>query len=221
MESSDMNEAAMQARVSALMDGEVVGDDPASEAGAVARQAAALHALSTDADARQTWLQYHQIGDLLRSSELAPMPDEQAFLQRFSERLQLEPVQLAPTVPALASQARRDRRRWGSTSAAVASFAAVALVVFSVLPSHIVQHPVPASAQVAAGLSAQPGLPQRMALNSSPERVGQVQVVDKTGRQSTAVWTQYLMAHQQLAGSVLPYTPADIHDADLRVAASH
>ena len=28
------------------------------------------------------------------------------------------------------------------------------------------------------------------------------------------------MAHQQLAGGVLPYTPADIHEADLRVAAS-
>jgi sigma-E factor negative regulatory protein RseA len=176
--------------------------------------------LSTDAEARQTWLQYHQIGDLLRSSELAPLPREQAFLQRFSARLQQEPVQLAPPAQTVAHQPRRSRLRWGSAGAAVASFAAVALVTFSALPSRLVQQPVPVSAQVPAGLPGHLGTPQRIALNASPTWTGSVQVMDKTSGQSTAVWSQYLMAHQQLAGSVLPYTPADIHEADLRVAAS-
>jgi Negative regulator of sigma E activity len=219
MESSDMNEIVMQAHVSALMDGEMSAPDSAS---AAAPYAAVLHALSTDAEARQAWLQYHQIGDLLRSSELAPLPREQAFLLRFSASLQQEPVQLVPAAQAIALQTKqRARLRWGSAGAAVASFAAVALVVFSALPLRPVQQPLPVSAQLApAGLQGRSGSPQRMALNALPASTGSVQVMDQASVQSTAVWSQYLMAHQQLAGSVLPYTPADIHEADLRVAAS-
>jgi sigma-E factor negative regulatory protein RseA len=222
MESSDMNEPVMQARISALMDGEMAAADFASGASpsAAVPHTAVLHALSTDTEARQTWLQYHQIGDLLRSSELAPLPREQAFLLRFSARLQQEPVQLVPAAQAIAQQAKRSRLRWGGAGAAVASFAAVALVTFSALPSRLVQHPVPITAQVPAGLLGHSGTPQRMALNTSPALTGSTQVMDQTSTQSTAVWSQYLMAHQQLAGGVLPYTPADIHEADLRVAAS-
>ncbi len=216
MEPSNMNEAAMQARISALMDGEMYSDDPASGA---AGHDVAWSAVAADAEARQTWLQYHQIGDLLRSSELAPLQLEQAFLRRFSERLCQEPVQLSPVAQVSAQQPKRLRARWAATGAALASVATVALVSFSSLPSlppiHqaaqlVPQRPVESSARVTAPLHI-----------ARDVRSDQIPVVDKMGGQMPAIWAQYLMAHQQLAGSVLPYTPAGIHEADFRVALAH
>uniref|UniRef100_E6PL42 Putative Negative regulator of sigma E activity n=1 Tax=mine drainage metagenome TaxID=410659 RepID=E6PL42_9ZZZZ len=215
MESSDMNEAAMQARISALMDGETGAGEHAPGAG---RHDAAWRALAADAEARQAWLQYHQIGDLLRSSELAPLQREQVFLQRFSERLRQEPVQFSPAAQALAQQPKRPRARWAA-GAAVASVAAVALVTFSSLPSLPIRQPAQMmAAQAPVGLPGQAAAPRHIALHAQP---GQIPVVDKMGGQMPAIWAQYLMAHQQLAGSVLPYTLAGIHEADFRVALAH
>ncbi|NNM63309.1 MAG: sigma-E factor negative regulatory protein [Burkholderiales bacterium] len=208
-----MNEAAMQARISALMDGEMYSDDPAPGA---ACHDVAWSAVAADAEARQTWLQYHQIGDLLRSSELAPLQLEQAFLRRFSERLCQEPVQLAPVAQVATQQPKRLRARWAATGAALAGVAAVALVSFSSLPP--IHQPVQLVAQRPVESSALVTPPLHIARDVQSD---QIPVVDKMGGQMPAIWAQYLMAHQQLAGSVLPYTPAGIHEADFRVALAH
>ena len=215
MESSDMKESAMQARISALMDGEACADDHAL---VVASRDADWRALAAEAEARQTWLQFHQIGDLLRSSELAPLQREQEFLQRFSERLRQEPVQFSPVARVPAQRPTRPRARWAAAGAALASVATVVLVSFSSLPSLSIQQPAQIAAQTPVGLPQQATVPQHVALQAQP---GPISVVDKNGGQMPAIWAQYLMAHQQLAGSVLPYTPAGIHEADFRVALTH
>lgn len=219
MEQSDMNELTMPARISALMD-----DEPEASGLAPSSAAfdAALHELSNNASAREIWLQYHQIGDLLRSSELTPLPGESQFLQRFSERLGLEAVQLAPVAIQAEQAAKAPRSRWSVASLATASVAAIALVSFSTLPSrHALDNTASFSAQLPQGVLTSPAVPQRVAQNlMSPVASAQMPAAASAGGQAVGAWSQYLMAHQQLAGSVLPYTPADIHEADLRVAAS-
>ncbi len=218
MEQSDMNELTMPARISALMDGEpeTAGVVPSSVAADVA-----LRELSSDASAREIWLQYHQIGDLLRSSELTPLPGERQFLQRFSERLSLEAVQLAPVALRAESAAKPPRSRWSVASLTAASVAAIALVSFSTLPSrHALDGTASFSAQLPQGVLTSPAAPQRVAQNLTSAASAQMTGAASAGGQAVGAWSQYLMAHQQLAGGVLPYTPADIHEADLRVAAS-
>lgn len=53
-------------------------------------------ALARDPAAREAWLEYHQVGDWLRSADLHGGFDERAFLRRFGERLRAQPVQFAP-----------------------------------------------------------------------------------------------------------------------------
>lgn len=216
MEQSDMNETSMSARVSALMDGEpaVAGLAPTT-----ASFDAALQELSNDASARQIWLEYHQIGDLLRSSELAPWPRERQFLRCFSEQLGHEAVQLAPAAAVAAQSIKVGRSNWTAASVMAASFAVVALVSFSTLSSRHASRSSTFSARL-QGVPAGRAEPQGVAQYVAPMPSGQLPVVASTRGQVTGVWSQYLMAHQQLAGSVLPYTPADIHEADFRVAAS-
>ena len=219
MEQPDMNELTMQARISALMDEEPEADGLAP--GSVAANAV-LRELANDASAREIWLQYHQIGDLLRSSELAPLPGERQFLQRFSERLSLEAVQLAPAARQTEPAARAPRSRWSVAGLTAASVAAVALVSFSTLPSrHALDNATFFSAQLPQGVLTSPAVPRRVVQNlASPVASAQMPASASAGGQAVGAWSQYLMAHQQLAGGVLPYTPADIHEADLRVAAS-
>lgn len=52
----------------------------------------AFDALLSDRQAMQTWHAYHVIGDVLRSSELAPSSSDQAFLERLERRLANESV---------------------------------------------------------------------------------------------------------------------------------
>ena len=72
--------------LSALADGEV-------DAAAAASLAAAWR---DDAMLRRRWHAYHLIGDALRSEELAAGAGDAAFLRRLRERLDREPVVLAP-----------------------------------------------------------------------------------------------------------------------------
>jgi sigma-E factor negative regulatory protein RseA len=67
-------------RISALLDGHLDG----------AGFEATLAELTTDPQAAQTWANFHVVGDVLRSKELAPRPGDANFLQRFEERLALE-----------------------------------------------------------------------------------------------------------------------------------
>jgi sigma-E factor negative regulatory protein RseA len=106
--------------LSALCDGEL-GDEAAADLCArIARdEAGALR-----------WHQYHRIGDALRSSDLCLARDEQAFLDRFRARLEVEPVVIAPAaLPAGAAQPSRVQalRRWRFATGVSAGVAVVAL----------------------------------------------------------------------------------------------
>lgn len=67
-------------RISALSDGQLPQD----------QLAATLEALLAEPDAKQAWLTYHVVGDVLRSAELAPTPSDLDFLERFEQRWALE-----------------------------------------------------------------------------------------------------------------------------------
>ena len=93
----------------------------------------AMDALLSDRQAVQTWHAYHVIGDVLRSSELAPSGSDHAFLERLERRLAQEPmrpvvspVQLAP-ITANVPSANASVFRW-KMLAGVAGFALVGVV---------------------------------------------------------------------------------------------
>lgn len=105
--------------ISALADGEL--SDAQLDA-----VLASLHA----ADKRQTWEIYHQIGDVLRSDDLAVnlSPD---FSSRFSAMLDAEPTILAPNAQAKESQQGLSRRAnyFGLAALGMAAAAMFALVL--------------------------------------------------------------------------------------------
>jgi len=69
-------------RISALVDGCLQGDDLAR----------AMDDLLSHPQSLQTWHTFHVVGDVLRSSALAPSDDGFAFWQRLEGRLALEPA---------------------------------------------------------------------------------------------------------------------------------
>jgi len=87
--------------LSAIIDGET----------ARAETEACIKALKSDAALRQSWSEYHLIGDLMRG--MAPAPDD--FMARFSTQLATEPTVLAP------------RRSVWPQRVVVASFASLAV----------------------------------------------------------------------------------------------
>ncbi len=72
----------MNQKISILMDGELCGEEAAALLGKIKR----------DPEARQDWLNYHLIGDVLRQPDYIPKNISAAFF----ERLQAEPTVLAP-----------------------------------------------------------------------------------------------------------------------------
>lgn len=106
-------------------------DDPRSWLSALAdgEPGAVPHACKAwrdDAQARQTWHAYHLIGDVLRSNDLANEPaHDRAFLARLRQRLDAEPVILAPTPTAPKSR----RQAWLLPTAVAAGFVLVAGVL--------------------------------------------------------------------------------------------
>jgi sigma-E factor negative regulatory protein RseA len=89
-------------------------------------------ALLSDGQAMQTWHAYHVIGDVLRSSELAPSGSDHAFLERLERRLATESVRPvvaeSPVLPAASVSSANDSVfRW-KMLAGVASFALVGVV---------------------------------------------------------------------------------------------
>lgn len=115
--------------VSALVDGEM--KDPQAHV-------EALGHVARDPQARQAWLQYHQVGDWLRCAQWAPDFDDHAFLERFGQRLRSEPVQLAPAMgDAWRGARRRGTARRATWSVACAGVAALlVLQVGGALPNH-------------------------------------------------------------------------------------
>ena len=105
--------------LSRLMDGDASADEAAT---ASARW-------RDDAGLREAWHDYHLIGDVLRSEDLASARARTSvFLDEFRARLQAEPAIVAPTPPL---PIRRGRRvaRWAGGAAIAAGFMAVAVVL--------------------------------------------------------------------------------------------
>ena len=123
--------------LSAALDGET----------ARAETEACITALKHDDAMRQTWSEYHLIGDLLRG--VAPAQDD--FMARFSAQLAAEPTVLAP------------RRSVWPQRVAVASFASLA--VWGMIALSGLMSDAPATAPMAAA----PGS-QQVALGSQPAR---------------------------------------------------
>jgi sigma-E factor negative regulatory protein RseA len=166
-------------RLSAIVDGEWSGDRHSND-------------LFSDfgSDDRAAWSDYHLIGDVLRSDDLAVSPaTSDAFMSRFAARLESEPHVLAP-MAARASSVRllSGLRRRVMPGLAVA--AAAATLTWIVVPQ---MHGIgvgPGAAQVA---SVQPhgGDLQRVAMATVPSQDGNI-IRD-------AQLDQYLEAHQQFA----------------------
>ena len=124
-----------QLMLSAVLDGET----------AQAETEACIMAMKHDEVLRQSWSEYHLIGDLMR--DVAPAQDD--FMARFSAQLAVEPTVLAP------------RRGVWPQRVAVASFASLA--VWGVIALSGLMSDAPATAPMAvapgfqqAGLAAEP-----------------------------------------------------------------
>jgi len=103
-------------RISALADGEL----------SVGQMEPALAALRQP-QALADWEIYHQIGDLLRSDDMAVSmsPD---FASRMAARLEQEPAIVAPVVARKSNAAKTVVKRWAVPGMVAAALAAVAFV---------------------------------------------------------------------------------------------
>ena len=116
---SPASQDELRQRLSRLVDGDASPEEAASLCGQWAG----------DAQAREAWHEYHLIGDVLRSEELAgPAAHQADFLAQLRGRLQQEPAIVAPT-PMPASTRRRRPPRWLGGAAIAAGFVAVAGVL--------------------------------------------------------------------------------------------
>lgn len=158
-----------------------------------------LDALLSNRQAMQTWHAYHVIGDVLRSSELAPTSSDHAFLERLERRLANEPVR---PVVAESSQVRPVTNvpsanasifRWKMV-AGLASFALVGVVGVSLWP----QTGLSGDAQVAKQNTVAPSAPTTL-------------VATDTGAGTMlrdARLDELMVAHRQLGGHSALQVPA-------------
>lgn len=188
----------MQTRelISALADGQLHGEDFAG----------AVQAAAGDPQAMAAWRDYHLIGDVLRSSELAAATPSAAFLARLQTRLQAEaPLQPARPVPAEVSAeqpstidvrrapANEPSVRWKMV-AGVASLAAVAAIGWNV-----------------AGVSGNAAGQGQLAA-AAPPASGNVIAVSRTGASGPMIrdprLDQLMAAHRQFGGAIALQAPA-------------
>ncbi|OYV34469.1 MAG: anti-sigma 24 factor [Thiomonas sp. 20-64-5] len=234
-----MSQDMSREQLSALIDGEGDFRSQTAQATAFVRQAA------SDEASRRDWLMYAQIGDLLRSSDLTPMPREQDFLQRVSAAIAREPIVLQPvpqSAVAKGGQAAPHRRPHWSTrmAAGMAAVGGVAVMAWVALPGlqHTEQQglratvvrPLVASAGSIATSNTLPvrGSERRTgAAASQTEQLGLSGLIstgvatDASGRAATGPaqiipvsaqmpMVEYLLAHQQMAGGMMPVVPATL-----------
>jgi len=151
-----------------------------------------------DGEGRAAWSEYHLIGDVLRSDDLAlSQAASRAFMTGFAARFEAEPHLLAPA--ALPQAGRNERvgrilalRRRVMPSLAVA--AAAATLTWIVMPQ-MRGVGMAGAPQIAAVQSQGDGV-QRVAMNTTPAPVagGQDGNIIRDARLD-----EYLQAHQQFA----------------------
>ncbi len=237
-----MSQDMSREQLSALMDaeGEYRGQSVQVDA-----TAAFIRQVASDDAARRDWLIYAQIGDVLRSSDLTPMPGEADFLQRVSAAIAREPIVLQPQAVAKTAtvadgsagsaprSAAQRRPHWSTRMAAgMAAVAGVAVMAWVALPG--LQNAEPSGAapkvasvgvlgskgqmpvadiQIAPPLNqvARAGLIQADLSAQSPQRgeggQGATQIVPVSEQMPMV---EYLLAHQQMAGGMMPAAPATL-----------
>lgn len=236
-----MTQDSMREQLSALIDGEGEFRAHTAQAAAFVRLAAA------DEVARSDWLLYAQIGDVLRSVDLTPMPREQEFLQRVSAAIAREPIVLQPAAAAADRGVAPPHRHphWSTRLAAgLAAVGGVAVMAWVALPGlqHGGQGSLRAANQPAVTVSAGALAPSggwqvRVSETRRTDNTAQVPVSSPVGLvaaggnaaavempQHVAMSAQmpmveYLLAHQQMAGGMMPVVPATLRVVADRPAA--
>jgi len=172
-------------QLSALVDGELAGDE-------VARACAAWRG---DAALRGTWHAYHLIGDVLRSDDLASAPSrDERFLRQLRGRLAQEPTVLAPRAAAVVP-AVRLRRRWRAGAAVAAGFVLVAGVLV------VTQAPAPEPASRSMAQAPSPVVPVAATTAGPAADTGDAMLVTDGKILRDARLDRYLAAHQRFAGA--------------------
>lgn len=172
-------------QISALVDGELAGDE-------VARACAAWRG---DASLRGCWHAYHLIGDVLRSDDLASAPSrDERFLRQLRGRLAQEPTVLAPRA-APAVPLVRLRRRWRAGAAVAAGFVLVAGVLV------VTQSPPPEPAAASMAQVPSPVVPVAATTASPAADPGDAMLVTDGKILRDARLDRYLAAHQRFAGA--------------------
>ena len=156
--------------------------------------------LELDGEGRAAWSEYHLIGDVLRSDDLAlSQAASRAFTTGFAARFEAEPHLLAPAALPQAQAGRNERvgrmlalRRRVMPSLAVA--AAAATLTWIVMPQ-MRGVGMAGAPQIAAVQSQGDGV-QRVAMNTMPAPVAGAQDGNII---RDARLDEYLQAHQQFA----------------------
>jgi sigma-E factor negative regulatory protein RseA len=155
----------------------------------------ACRAWREEPSARATWHAYHLIGDVLRSSDLAARPaDDAAFLAGLRQRLAAEPVVLAP---AQVGAARRSLTVWRMPAAVAAGIVVVAGVL---VLSRVQPGPTQAIESMAAA-SGSAGITQVASGGLA------VQPQGEQGLIRDARLDEYLRAHQAARGGMAVAVP--------------
>jgi sigma-E factor negative regulatory protein RseA len=168
-------------QISALADGEL-SDQQLEVALAALRQQ----------DARADWDVYHQIGDVLRSDDMAVSLSPE-FSARMAARLEAEPAIVAPIVQTVPSIAPRPSRRWAIPGMVAA--AAMAGIAFVTTPHLMVA--LQGQSDASAVASSTPAL----AVPSASESTVAASVAGDVVLRDPRI-DDYLLAHQRFSPSV-------------------
>jgi|GEM_PF-586029 len=167
-----------------------------------------LDLLLEDAQLRTAWEEIHLVGDCLRSEEVGAMQPCAGFLDRFSERLAMEPTVLAPS----AGSPSWRRSRWlrlGLPGISVA--AAVIMVAWIALPP-LGEQPGGAALRRASLSNPEAAHPIAVGPTTAAPRLAAARAVDPSRLR------EYLAAHQQFSMTAVQ-GPGYIHAATLTVGA--
>lgn len=172
-------------QISALADG--VLDDPQIDI--------ALTALRQDA-VRADWEVYHQIGDVLRSDDMA-VTLSPGFAERMAARLDAEPTIVAPgsatgVAVKIAQTEKHSLKRWAAPS--IAAAAAMAAIAFVTTPQLMVALRGEEPRAEDVSIAAAPSVNEKGAVVMAPAAEG---VILRDPRID-----DYLLAHQRLSPSV-------------------
>jgi sigma-E factor negative regulatory protein RseA len=153
-----------------------------------------------DHESRTAWSDYHLIGDVLRSDDLAlGAAASQSFMAGFAARFEAEPHVLAPAaLPAARGSSSRVGRILALRHRVVPTLAvaaAAATLTWIVVPQMRGAGLAGGNAQVASLSSSQDGV-QRVAMNAVPMQTAAVQDGNII---RDARLDEYLEAHQQFA----------------------